>query len=231
MKLEIHSASPSEQLYTYTQSQQIRSQTGNIGCLRGDMGSDGKEFYTSWTSYRDDLRSPEFIEELDRVINGLRDGKNKISFLQNRYALARYWRSHPEAKMQDPRSFGFRVDTEKYSYLMRLNPHRGEYNLYCYCYRRDWLERHLKEAEKGIRFISSDYQEKFRLPDGGKIRIRYPDGERRETVCRYIDDYHFEIGAGGRNLFHICEFAEIMEKHGAVVEPMESFAREKERGE
>lgn len=35
---------------------------------------------------------------------------------------------------------------------MRLNPNRGEYNLYCYCYQREWLDNHLQKAEKGIRF-------------------------------------------------------------------------------
>ncbi len=29
---------------------------------------------------------------------------------------------------------------------MRLNPYKGEYNLYCYCYVRDWLNKHLKQG-------------------------------------------------------------------------------------
>ncbi len=62
---------------------------------------------------------------------------------------------------------------KKYAYLLRLNPDRGEYNLYCYCYRRDWLDQHLKDAEKGIRFIDSHYKELFRIPDGGKVKIHY----------------------------------------------------------
>ena len=97
------------------------------------------------------------------------------------------------------------------------NPDRGEYNLYCYCYRRDWLDQHLKDAEKGIRFIDSHYKELFRIPDGGKIKIRYSWNEERVRTCRYIDNYHVEIG---NNLYHICEFAELVEHGGHTCEPV-----------
>ena len=91
--------------------------------------------------------------------------------------------------------------------------------MYCYCYRRDWFDHHLKSAERGIRFIDSDYNEKFRIKDGGRISISFPDGSREENNCRYIDDYHLELGFGSSNLYHICEFAEKLEKAGAHVEP------------
>ena len=44
-------------------------------------------------------------------------------------------------------------------------------------------------------------------------------GEKTERSCRYIDEYHVEIGKGWDNLYHICQFAEIMEKNGATYEP------------
>ena len=59
--------------------------------------------------------------------------------------------------------YGVRVDTEKYAYLLRLNPNKGEYNLYCYCYIRNWLDDHIRQAERGIRFIDPHYKEKFRI--------------------------------------------------------------------
>ena len=61
---------------------------------------------------------------------------------------------------------------------------------------------------KEIRFIDSHYKDLFRIPDGGCIQIHYPD----ETVvkpCTFIDEYHTQIGY---NVFHICQFAEIMER-------------------
>lgn len=65
---------------------------------------------------------------------------------------------------------------------------------------------------KDIRFIDSHYNDLFRVPDGGCIQIHYPD----ETVvkpCKFIDEYHTQIGY---NVFHICQFAEIMERNGAT---------------
>ena len=218
MEMTIRPITKTERMYCYTQSQQIRGQTGNIGYLRADMDTDGTGFFSTWNGFRDDLKTQEFKDEFDDVINGLRFDA-EVTFLKDRMALTKYCFAHPEAQIND-REFGFRVDTDAYAYLMRLNPNRGDYNLYCYCYRRDWLDHHLKEAERGIRFIDSGYNEKFRIPDGGKIRITYPDGDRREEFCRFIDPYHVEIGYGSMNLFHICEFAERMEASGAKVEPV-----------
>ena len=68
---------------------------------------------------------------------------------------------------------------------------------------------------KDIRFIDSNYKDLFRIPDGGCIQIHYPD----ETVvkpCTFIDEYHTQIGY---IVFHICQFAEIMERNGASYMP------------
>ena len=84
-------------------------------------------------------------------------------------------------------------------------------------------------AKNGIRFIDSGYNEKFRMPDGGRIRIEFVDGTSEEMTCRYIDDTHVEFsgGEGPYNLQHICQFAEQLEKIGAkvvpVTEPMTLF--------
>lgn len=64
---------------------------------------------------------------------------------------------------------------------------------------------------KEIRFINSSYDDLFRIPDGGTIQIEFP----KETVikpCKYVDDYHTKIGS---EIFHICQFAEMMERVGA----------------
>ena len=47
MELEIRPTTRTEDMYTYTQSQQIRSQTGCIGHLRADMDSNGTGFFSS----------------------------------------------------------------------------------------------------------------------------------------------------------------------------------------
>ena len=201
-----------ERKYTYSQSQQLSMQTGLIGYLRADFGSTGNEFWTTWNNFRKDLKTDEFKAEFDGVINGLRDG----DVLSGRKAMSSYCYSTPDSSFNDDRNhYGIRLDTEKYSYLMRFNPNRGEYNLYCYCYHKEWLNSHLKDAERGIRFIDPHYKEQFRIADGEKITIRLSDGKTMERTCRYIDDYHLEVGS---NLYHICEFAERLEKtHGSVI--------------
>ncbi len=72
MNLEIRPATQQERLYAYSQSQQISMQTGLIGHLRGDMGSDGNSFYSTWNDFRSDLKTVEFKTEFDEVINALR---------------------------------------------------------------------------------------------------------------------------------------------------------------
>ncbi len=69
---------------------------------------------------------------------------------------------------------------------------------------------------KEIRFIDSRYNKLFTLPDGGNIVVTEFDGKKLTRPCRYLDDTHFE---GGGNVFHICQFAEIMEKNSASYEP------------
>lgn len=213
--MDVKILKPEERNYTYAQSQQISMQTGCIGHLRADMDTDGEGFFSSWDDYRKDLKTQEFKDEFDTVINELRE---KGSLLSSRAALSKYCYSHSEASygrdiLGNEREYGVRVNTDKYAYLMRLNPNKGEYNLYCYCYRRDWLDEHLEKASGGIRFIDSNYKDLFRVNDGDKIIISFPDGEEKTKVCRYIDQCHCEVGD---NLYHICEFAERMEGIGAT---------------
>ena len=204
-----------ERKYTFSQSQQLSMQTGLIGYLRADFGSNGNEFWTTWNDFRKDLKTDDFKKEFDLVINSYRFGDGE--FLSGRSTMSKFCYEHPESSYEDDRNhYGVRVDTERYSYLMRLNPNRGEYNLYCYCYQKEWLNNHLKNAERGIRFIDPHYQEQFRIADGEKISIKLGDGKTMERTCRYIDDYHLEVGT---NLYHICEFAERMGKNGHTYEP------------
>ncbi len=314
MDISIHILTPEERKYTYTQSQQIMSQTGCIGHLRADFG-DGKQFYSSWDDHSDDLKTPEFQQEINQVINALRFGpmyvdkhnciiqdgdmlryddgtqdkvytledgslghsitnpnylkrhpdaeekytslitspnytglrqlhhaeiegldnpklrKNSAyvgAFLESRDALRKFCFGAAEASFGNDQEWGLRVNTPNYAYLMRLNPSKGSYNLYCYCYRRDWLEHHIEEARHGIRFIDPHYQERFRIPDGDMVRIIKPNGDGLDRVARYIDDYHVEIGGGfGNDLYHICEFAERMEHLGNEVIPLRSSLPEK----
>ena len=65
--------------------------------------------------------------------------------------------------------------------------------------------------QKEIRFIDSHYNELFRIKDGESITVKFSDGSMSDRKCTYIDDYHTKIGY---DVFHICEFAELMERGG-----------------
>ena len=138
--------------------------------------------------------------------------------MHNRYDMTAFTKANPESSFKGNycTEYGFRVDTEKHAFLFRCNPTKGDYNFYCYCYVKEWLDKHMAKAEQGIRFIDPHYKELFRIPDGGKITITSAWGEKTELACRYIDETHTEVGS---NLLHICEFAERMEKNGATYEP------------
>ena len=77
-------------------------------------------------------------------------------------------------------------------------------------------DRERMDEPKEIRFIYPDYQEKFRIPDGDQILVSYPTGDRKAFVCKYIDDCHLLVGS---NAFHICEYAERLQRLGAHVYP------------
>ena len=207
-----------ERKYTYAQSSQLQGQTGNIGYLRGDFGSSGDQFYTTWFDTRPQWKSDEFKRDLDDVINALRS--EEYGLLQSRSQMVRYGRENKESEMQGAYTteFGFRADTEKYAFVLRCNPTRGDYNFYCLCYVKEWLDKRIEEANRDIRFIDSHYKELFRIPDGECIIVTDRDGKTESYLCRYIDNYHTEVG---RNLYHICEFAERMEQGGCTYAPME----------
>ena len=139
-----------EKDYTYTSSPEVLQKTGCIGHLRGDFGSSGIELYSNWFEHNPELKTQEFSKDIDKVINNLRFGKEYGKMMGDRDSMAKYCYSHPESMFAGnyTREFGFRADTEKYSFLFRLNLNRGDYNFYCYCYEKEALDKHLENAEK-----------------------------------------------------------------------------------
>ncbi len=67
-----------------------------------------------------------------------------------------------------------------------------------------------------IRFIDSHYNGLFTIPNGGNVVLTYIDGAKETLACEYIDDTHAVIGS---RVYHICEFAELMECGGTVYTP------------
>ncbi len=213
--MEIRPLMHEEQKYTYSQSMQLEGQTGNIGYLRGDFAYSGFAFHSTWFDAQKQWKTDGFKAGLDDVVNTLRGDKG---LLRNRYDMAAFVKQYPDSAFRGNycTEYGFRVDTDKHAFLFRCNPVKGDYNFYCHCYVKEWLDRHIGNARQGIRFIDPNYKELFCIPDGGKIIITTERDDKMERSCRFIDECHTEIGG---NLYHICEFAERMEKNGATYEP------------
>lgn len=214
---EIKVLKPNEVKYTYAQSQELNCKTGYVGYLRGDFGSTGEEFYSTPFFECPQLRvAGKFDADLDSVINDLREDKK---LLHSRRDMSDFVRKYPTSSFKGNycTEYGFRVDTDSYAFLLRCNPTKGDYNFYCHCYIKEWLDEHIANAEQGIRFIDSNYNDLFRISDGEKIVIKDANGKEITRTCRYIDDYHTEIG---NTYYHLCEFAERMENNGSTFKPV-----------
>lgn len=123
---------PEERNYSYSSDGEKDIAPNRIGHVRADFGVTGTAFWhTWWPGPKEALNNQDFKDDLCMVINSLR---RKGRFLKNRQALAKFCAATPNANMGDDRQYGVRVDTEKYTYFMRLSPYKGDYNLYCYCY-------------------------------------------------------------------------------------------------
>ena len=72
-----------------------------------------------------------------------------------------------------------------------------------------------ENKERSIRFINSRYQDLFHIPDGSCIRVVLPHTTFVQK-CRYIDAYHTQIG---NSIYHICEYAEMLERADGRCEP------------
>lgn len=203
-------------LYSAEQSTQISAQCGLIGRLDVVLTADGKDT-EQWHERRRELCTDAFLDSLSALMAALRMDNMPL------HSLNDFRKAFGSVGDLDriPEQEGFcaaHYDAEQYSYFLRVNQD-GESgaDISVFCYLRVWLGQHIERAAEGIRFISSSYDELFRLPDGGKIRIHNQHGDDRTFVCRYIDGYHAEIG---NNLFHICQFAELMERGGNTYEPL-----------
>lgn len=203
-----------EQLYACRQSMQIEGQTGSIGHLTGDFGERGTGHDSTWSDHRESYKTEDFQSELDGVVRTLRS--EEYGLLADRKEMVGYVGKFPDSAFfgKGSMEYGFRADTEKHAYLIRCNPSKGVYAIYCYVSKQ--LDRHMDNARQGIRFIEPHYKEKFCIPDGGKIVVTTGRGKKIEHTCRFIDEYHTEIGS---QLYHICQFAELMHKNGSEYEP------------
>ena len=71
------------------------------------------------------------------------------------------------------------------------------------------------ENAKNIRFITSSYEDRFKIPDGSAVEIEYPN-RKFSARCEYMDEYHLRLGY---DVLHICQLAEMLERGGGTCRP------------
>ena len=153
--------SPEKQDWLYSGDSQADLERGCIGHLRGDFGSSGTEFWTTWFHHQPGLRSKAFQDELQDVVNGLRKGDG---LLQNFKTMSRQCRDG----LACDGSFGFQADTRNYTYCLRCMPRRGDYNFYLYAYD--------KNAQRQFALENAARQSVRKKPE--KTRIKKNEMER-----------------------------------------------------
>ncbi|MBR1683647.1 MAG: hypothetical protein IJ708_00810 [Clostridia bacterium] len=106
-----------------------------IGHLRGDFGSGGTEFWTTWFPHAAaDRNDKSFQDEFSSLVKILRR-----NVLKNRFLMQKYLREHDSLMLESGiiTSRGYMVTTEQYEYYIRCQPQPGDYNFYIYAYVRE----------------------------------------------------------------------------------------------
>ena len=140
-KYEIIPVSSEETELLYSTNNPVRdAEIGCIGRLRADFGRNGDEFWSTWLDFCREIKTKAFSDELDDLINSLREG----GILESRDAMAAYCAANLQVKISDTRfdSYGFKIKTDNYIYYLRCIPIQGDYNLYCHAYERSRFEKY-----------------------------------------------------------------------------------------
>lgn len=123
----------------------VSSDEGAIGHVRIDFGRDGDEFWhTWWPRGPEELNTPEFKEELGKVVNDLRLGVLKDLPSMRRYCWGR--ESGAITGGSCCQNYGFVLETDRYLYRLRCNPVRGDYQAYLTCF--DLRQQELDQAQE-----------------------------------------------------------------------------------
>ena len=185
-KYEIKPASPDEAGLFFAMPSEKDTELGCIGHIRMDFGKSGNEFWhTWWPRGPEELNSPEFKAELQKVVDELRQ-----SVLKNRIAMERFCYGHggkiPGGWVQN---YGYVVETERYRYCLRCDPSPGTYNGYLTCFDLDVQRQNMAQTEQQVvgrvSFISGETKE-FTDPEE---YVRYV---REELPYRPTTGFQFE---------------------------------------
>ena len=102
-----------------------------------------------------------------------------------------YCAAHPDSLLQDNPSadtrYGFRINTGKYSYWMVCSFLSTDCRLWVNAFSFLSLDRYMREARNGIPILDLQGHERFRMPDGGKLKVVSPNGRSSFWTIRCLD--------------------------------------------
>lgn len=139
-------AAPADRHHLFYSQEDKDAELGCIGHLRGDFGSSGEEFWTTWWPHCEEYKTQEFKDEFDNLINSLRED----DLLKSRSSMASFCAKCKGSELGSlmEHTYGFCFTSNKYAYYLRCFTQKGDYNFYCYCYDREKLDEYLKKQEE-----------------------------------------------------------------------------------
>ena len=144
-------AKPDEIPFFYSQGEKEDRLSGCIGHLRGDFGS-GSQFYTTWWPHQGDkLNGPAFKTDLQRIVNWLRQDFSPLNDLKTMSEFCSFYDGSSAIPGTPFRTHGFRIDSQRFCYMLRCFPQKGDYNFYLYCYDKEAGERGWTGPKKELR--------------------------------------------------------------------------------
>lgn len=196
--MHIGAAPAEEQSYCYSTSDEAQERAC-IGHLRGDFGSDGKGFFTSWFPHTGEIMAEDahkvFSTELDHVVSALREN----GLLKDRATMAKHTARWQEARIPlcDCVQLALCIETQRRLFHLRCNPMRGEYNFYLYAYRKAALMEVQRKAKNMPEFCHTRLRStgepiaiKYGVP--GYIPLKSLTGSKKEIDKRIaeLNQYH-----------------------------------------
>ncbi len=195
MDLKLQPLSRDELSYGYTPSHHIGMITGHIGHLRVDFDTSGKGFFTSWDDNLLEFKTEEFQKNFGEVVDALRKDTRFGLMFKDLENMKKWGYGHPEMKI-DEYYYGMRVDSEQYSYICRLDPRKGVYNGYIYCYHKETLDDYLKNCQRGIRYTEQNPYKRVTLAHGATLDIQDKTGKTMSVNCKYYGEGYMIVTQG-----------------------------------
>lgn len=132
--------------YTFEGGKTDKKKAGCIGIMTGRLNEEESGIKAFWETLDHERKTPFFMKDFDGIINALRVRKDKKpGILFNRHTLERFCNSKKESYQYCNGSvlYGFKVETQYFTYLFKIDPRKDKENLKVYCYSKAALENHI----------------------------------------------------------------------------------------